>query len=133
MKKKKSKLANKKIDLKSKLTMSQIKKLKSLLLDKREDLLKVVERKKRQDLPDHEIGEEIDTASQSIEKEILFELTNTEKIILDDIEAALRKIEKNKYGFCESCNKPIIFERLKAMPWVRYCINCQTKYESTRR
>ena len=31
---------------------------------------------------------------------------------------------------CEKCNKLIVFSRLKAMPWARYCIACQKKIES---
>ncbi len=116
-----------------KLTVKQIKELKKILNEKRDDLLNIVERKKHRDLPDIEIGDEIDTASISIEKEVLFELTNNEKIMLDSIEAALRKIEKNKYGYCELCRKTIDFSRLKTIPWARYCISCQQKFEKPQK
>jgi DnaK suppressor protein len=112
-----------------KLTAKQIKELKKILNEKRNDLLNIVDRKKHKELPDVEVGDEIDTASMSIEKEMLFELTNNEKVMLDSIEAALRKIEKNKYGYCESCGKLITFGRLKTIPWARYCLTCQQKFE----
>lgn len=111
-----------------KLKKSQIETLKKILIQKRDDLLRVVGHKKH-GLPDTEIGDEIDVALQTVEKEILFELTNNEKIMLDSIEAALRKIEKGKYGLCENCNKLIAFRRLKVIPWVRYCIRCQMSVE----
>ena len=77
-----------------------------------------------------DIGDEADVASQTFEKEMMFEMSNGERIVLDDIEAALRKIEKGEFGFCESCRKKITSQRLKAMPWARYCIECQTRTES---
>lgn len=117
----------------TKLTASQIKKLTKNLTAKRNDLLEVVERKKHIELPATEVGDEIDTVSISVEKEMLFELTNNEKIMLDAIEAALRKIEKGNYGQCEACRKYIPYSRLKVMPWARYCITCQKKIESTEK
>ena len=109
---------------------SKVETLRKILVEKRDDLLSVVMRKKHTDMPDNEIGDEIDSATMSVEKEILFELTNNEKVMLDTIESAIRKIEKNNFGTCESCSKPITFSRLKAMPWVRYCISCQKAYET---
>jgi DnaK suppressor protein len=64
---------------------------------------------------------------------MMFEMTNGERIVLDDIEAALRKIEKGDFGVCESCHKKITSQRLKAMPWARYCIVCQTQTEGPSR
>jgi len=44
-------------------------KFKKILLEKRDDLMKVVKTKKEQDLTDVEIGDEIDSASANTEKE----------------------------------------------------------------
>jgi len=109
----------------------QISQIKEILESKRSDLLDIVSRKKHYDLPDNEVGDEMDSASHSVEKEMLFELTNNEKNMIDSIEASLRKKEKSKYGICELCRKTISFKRLKAMPWARYCINCQKKFEAS--
>jgi len=76
-----------------------------------------------------EIGDEADIASSSLEKEIAFELNDNERVILDNIESALTKIDKGIYGQCESCRKKIKVERLKAMPFARFCIECQSKNE----
>lgn len=112
-----------------KFKKSQLSQLKKVLLEKRDDLLSIVQRKKHRDLPEHEVGDEIDTASASVEREMLFELTNNEKVMLDSIEAAIRRIEKNIYGICESCNKLILYSRLKVMSWARYCITCQKFFD----
>lgn len=41
---------------------------------------------------------------------------------LDEIEQALEKIEAGTYGICETCQKEISFERLKAHPTATRCI-----------
>ncbi len=103
---------------------------KKILMEKRDDLLEVVRVKKERDMnADVEIGDEIDTAYANSEKEIQFELADNEKIILDAIEAALRRLEKGMFGTCESCKAEISAARMKAIPWVRYCIGCQSKAE----
>lgn len=107
-------------------------KFKKILTAKRDDLLEVVKSKKERDLTEVEVGDEVDSASQNVEKEMLFELNDNEKIILDAIESALRRIEKGSFGTCESCREKITDKRLKAIPWVRYCIGCQSDSEKPR-
>lgn len=114
------------------MNKKEMEKFKKLLIEKREDLLNMVRAKKERDMQDVEIGDEIDSASQMTEKELLFELADSEKTTLDAIESALRRIEKGTYGLCESCRAKIPEPRLKAIPWVRYCIKCQSDAEKPR-
>jgi DnaK suppressor protein len=114
------------------MNKQEMQKFKKLLLAKKEDLLNVVRNKKQRDLTDSEVGDEIDSASQSTEKELLFELADNEKVVIDAIEGALRRIEKGSFGKCEYCGIKIPEKRLKAIPWVRYDIECQTKLEKTK-
>jgi RNA polymerase-binding transcription factor DksA len=44
--------------------------------------------------------------------------------VLDDIEAAVARIDDRTYGACESCGRPIPFERLEAIPHARHCVAC---------
>ena len=113
------------------LSDAQIQKFRDFLTQKRDELLTVVQRKKEQEIQvgEIEIGDEADIATRSVEKEMLFELTDSEKQTLDMIEAALRKIEKGVYGRCESCHKNISRGRMEVMPWARYCIRCQAENE----
>ena len=117
--------AAKKAPAPPKLKLSAIKKQ---LLEMREDLSRTVRNQAVTEGVDN--GDSVDQASQSIEKELLFELSDNERVTLDQIEAALRKIDKGTYGLCESCQKPIAGARLKALPFARYCITCQTGAES---
>ena len=111
------------------LPEEQLEKFREVLTQKRDDLLAVVQRKKVEEVEDMEVGDEADVATRSVEKEMLFELTDSEKQTLDMVEAALRKMEKGVYGFCESCRKGIPRMRLQVMPWARYCVDCQTQQE----
>ena len=44
---------------------------------------------------------------------------------LPEFEEALRRIQSGEFGSCTSCSKPIGDLRLHAIPWARYCIDCQ--------
>jgi len=43
---------------------------------------------------------------------------------LDDVEAAIAKLDDGTYGVCEICGRPIGEARLEAMPTARLCIDC---------
>ncbi|WP_428074405.1 TraR/DksA family transcriptional regulator [Candidatus Avelusimicrobium aviculae] len=112
------------------LTAAEIKEIKAHLLALKEDAAARLKDKKNMDMPDNEVGDPIDDASKSLDKEILFELSGNAHKTLDQIEAALRKIDKGIYGICEYCRQPIPKKRIKALPFARYCINCQHTTES---
>jgi DnaK suppressor protein len=46
--------------------------------------------------------------------------------ITEEIDDALRKLERGTYGTCESCGQNIIKARLEALPYARQCIACKT-------
>lgn len=117
---KKAKKAGKKV-----IHKKDLMRLREMLLKKKSELEKIIEHKEY----GVEVGDDLDVVRDTIEKEILFYLTDNEKLILNDIEWALEKFEKGKYGTCESCGKQIPILRLQAVPWARYCLICQKKFE----
>ncbi len=102
------------------------------LLKMRADILRLVEVNKTADMAAADVGDEADQATQSSERELLFELSDNERNSLDSVEAALRKIDTGVYGTCESCHKKIAPPRLKAIPHARYCIACQARLDAPR-
>jgi DnaK suppressor protein len=46
------------------------------------------------------------------------------------IDAALERLKRGEYGICEECDEPISEKRLRAVPWTRYCLNCQENFAS---
>lgn len=49
--------------------------------------------------------------------------------VMNQINAALHRIEQGTYGTCQRCGRPINPERLEAFPYVAYCIECQSYLE----
>ena len=43
---------------------------------------------------------------------------------LDEIAAALTRLDDGSYGVCERCDQPIAAERLEARPTARRCVRC---------
>ena len=114
------------------LTAAEIKEIKKHLESLKAEAESRLKDKKNMDMPEAEVGDPIDVAGQSMDKEILFELSGNSHNIIGQIEAALRKIEKGIYGRCELCRQPIPKKRIKALPFARYCVHCQTSSESNR-
>ena len=46
--------------------------------------------------------------------------------ITEEIDDALRKLERGTYGVCETCGQNIMKARLEALPYARQCIACKT-------
>jgi DnaK suppressor protein len=44
---------------------------------------------------------------------------------MNNINIALNKLKKGKYGYCERCQSLIDINRLKIIPEARYCIDCE--------
>jgi len=112
------------------LTAAEIKEIKKNLEALKIEAEARLKDKKNMDMPEAEVGDPIDVAGQSMDKEILFELSGNSHNTIGQIEAALRKIEKGIYGRCELCRQPIPKKRIKALPFARYCVHCQTSSES---
>ena len=113
-------------------TQKELEEIKLKLDEMRLGLSKNVEDKKNLDMLEPEVGDSIDQATQSLDKEILFELSDNERKTLDSIDAALRKMDNGAYGLCEHCKGNIEKKRLKALPAARYCLPCQSGAEKSR-
>ncbi|MFH1726473.1 MAG: TraR/DksA C4-type zinc finger protein [Elusimicrobiota bacterium] len=102
--------------------------IRKKLVEQREQVLDIMRRTQRQEV-ERDVGDEADQAGLSIERELQFELSDNERTTLDQIEGALRKMDKGTYGACELCRLPIEKLRIKAVPFARYCIQCQNTSE----
>lgn len=51
-----------------------------------------------------------------------------EQLIL--VRDALARLEAGKFGICEECGRAVNLKRLEAVPWTRYCRDCQQEVES---
>jgi len=70
-------------------------------------------------------GSQLEAAADEVEEyEALLPIEHNLENKLQDINIALEKIKKDKYGICEECNKKISIERLKIIPQARKCKKC---------
>jgi len=123
------KASKSKVGAKAKPVVGNIEFFRKRLEEMRADLLLIVQKKKDEVLPDNEVGDEADVAVQSLTRDLIFEMSGNERHLLEEVEAALRRIEKGTYGLCEGTGKKIPNTRLKAMPYARYCIEYQARFE----
>ena len=68
-----------------------------------------------------------DMASEMYDRELDEGLEEGAQHTLEEVQAALLRIEDGSYGVCEICGEPIGAERLSAIPWARLCIDDQRK------
>jgi DnaK suppressor protein len=71
----------------------------------------------------------VDRANNSYNRELMFSLSDAERNQLLAVDDALERIEAGSYGKCVNCGKDIGEKRLEAVPWARYCIDCQEMAE----
>jgi DnaK suppressor protein len=58
--------------------------------------------------------------------------TTFEQQFLEEVTAALERIEKGTFGCCEECGKAIQVRRLEFLPYTRFCVECVWKLQSTK-
>lgn len=49
---------------------------------------------------------------------------------LREVEAALQRMQLDTYGICEDCGQPIAYQRLRAYPTARRCLEDQRRHEA---
>jgi DnaK suppressor protein len=70
-------------------------------------------------------GDSTDRAAAASTAALVSRLAGHDKLELDEIADALRRLGSHAYGFCESCRAPIAVPRLRAVPATRFCLACQ--------
>jgi DnaK suppressor protein len=108
-----------------------MKKFKTLLTEKQDEIIKKAKLTLEQDmsLDSNDLPDEMDLASSEYLQSFTFRLRGREKVFLDKIEKALRKIEDGTFGTCEECEEEINVKRLEARPETTLCIQCKENQE----
>lgn len=78
-------------------------------------------------------GEEPDPGSEAFERERDSSVGQRVEAQLDEIDAAVARLDAGSYGLCEVCGRPIGDARLEAMPAARYCLDDQARRASRGR
>jgi DnaK suppressor protein len=67
--------------------------------------------------------------SDNSDQELTLSLIGGDKDALDQIDAAIERIENGSYGWCEACGVKIPKPRLDAVPYAAQCVQCASQQE----
>ena len=70
-----------------------------------------------------------DQGTDNFDREFAANLLSSEQDILYEIDEAIRRIDGGTYGICESTGQAIERDRLRVLPFARYCVAAQTEIE----
>ena len=109
----------------SELNLDQI---KDRLIAERENLLNKL---KENDLSidDSETPDPVDLAVRNYSKNVMLAVSENDSRQIILINEALERLDDDEYGLCQNCENEINPKRLDAIPWARYCLNCQELVE----
>lgn len=110
------------------MTKTQLKKIKEQLTAER---IQIVGKLRGSDLSvdESETPDPVDLAVRNYSKNVQLAVSENESKQLTMIEEALERIEDDEYGLCVNCEEKVNPKRLNAIPWARYCLNCQELVE----
>ena len=70
-----------------------------------------------------------DQASAEIDQHFMLRLKERERNLLKQIDDALDRLARERYGICEDCGVEIPVQRLKVRPMTTLCVQCKTLQE----
>ena len=111
----------------AKLPKKELEKYRRLLLDKKNSLSsELAKTKNAEEETTEESTQDIaDKAVSSYTREFLYSLNDAERNTIQQINAALARIDDGTFGFCLNCGNAMAEKRLTAIPWSRHCVDCQ--------
>ena len=98
--------------------------LRERLIEERRERLNEV----AQPIETHSMSQ-ADSATDEFDHELALSRLSVDQDALYEVEAAMNRILRGKYGICEQTGKPIPGGRLKVLPWTRYCTEVATRLE----
>ncbi len=102
------------------LTSAQLETLRQRLIDKRRNLARDFEQHRdRGRFASERTPEPEEAAQLDTEQATMIDLAESERRILQEVDAALGRITEGTYGVSEESGEPIGYERLLAIPWAR--------------
>lgn len=108
--------------------------LKDLLLDSMSGVAKDTLRSRAEGSEGNAFGmHQADAGSDAYDRDFALSLLSMEQNSLYEIDEALKRVEDGTYGYCEMSEKPIPHERLDALPFTRYTVECQAELEKANR
>lgn len=110
---------------------TDLNRFKQILEEKRLSVIRRAQETMEEDmrLDANELPDEMDLASSEYMQSFTFRLRGRERVFLQKIDKALKKIESGEFGICQECEEPISVKRLEARPETELCIRCKEDQE----
>jgi len=110
---------------------ADLNRFRKILEEKRADLIRKASNTMAQEmtLDTNDLPDEMDLASSEGMQSFTFRLRGREKVFLEKIDKAIKKIDEGEFGKCEECDGPINLKRLEARPETNLCIRCKENQE----
>jgi DnaK suppressor protein len=114
---------------------SELKRFRADLEEKRDAVIRRARETMDQDmtLDASELPDEMDLASSEYMQSFTFRLRGRERVFLQKIEKAIKKLDEGVFGVCDDCEEPISAKRLEARPETELCIRCKEDQERNER
>lgn len=77
------------------------------------------------------IGGSADMGTDTYQREMDEGIEIDLKATLNQVLHAIERLDEGSYGKCTRCGKPIAVDRLRALPYTPYCLECATVTEAT--
>lgn len=74
-----------------------------------------------------------DAGSEAYDREFALNMLGKEVDSLKEIQAAIQRVEEGKYGICEMSGEEIPEMRLEALPFAKFTVGCQAKWEEEQK
>ena len=111
-----------------------IKTIREALVHQRQQLLNVMQSTQAQMAEKHVgLADVVDQASEGFEDELSLGLLKIEAAKIDEIVAAIARIDEGSYGLCVDCGRPIPRKRLEVLPFALRCLKCKGTHERKSR
>ncbi len=110
------------------MTKSNSNKIKDKLIAERESLMTKLSGNDLS-VDASETPDPVDLAVRNYSKNVMLAVSENESRQVILINEALERLADKEYGSCQNCEKEINPKRLDAVPWARYCLECQELVE----
>lgn len=108
--------------------------LRQMLTTRRAELQDQVGAHLRQGRSDRpaEGRDDLELSDDHIRGDLSFALLQMKSETIEQLSAALARLDKGQYGLCVTCDRPIAPQRLRALPFAVHCQPCAGRREQTR-
>jgi len=105
------------------MTKSELNKYRNVLEARQAELVQLV--RNRDGIAIEKSPDAFDEVQHATERELAIRNLDRESDLLRNVRAALRRVDEGSLGVCLHCEEDISPQRLAAVPWAAFCIQCQ--------